>query len=123
MNPNEFVKLAARTRSPLPTEKDNIYHMLFGIMDELGELTKIYKANLAYNKEIDRANVKEEIGDLLWFIANLCDVLEINMEEVMTMCIEKLKVRYPQKYTDRHAVQRDLEAERKLIEELGFKGR
>ena len=44
----------------------------------------------------------KEIGDVAWYIAEIATVLGVNLEDVLTRNIEKLKARYPDgfKYSD-----------------------
>jgi len=118
MNLKEFSEKASRTCKALPLEKHN-FHMLFGMVCETGELADIYKANLAYDRPIDMLHVKEELGDELWFIVNFCRVNNIDLEEVMDLCIAKLYSRYPEKFTEEKANNRDLVYERVTLEKAG----
>ena len=66
--------------------------------------------------ELDLVNVKEEIGDLLWYIAIMLNVLDTDFETVMRTNIAKLKARYPDKFTEEKATHRDLNKERQILE-------
>lgn len=90
--------------------------MVIGISTEAGELLDAYKKHFAYGKPLDIVNVAEEIGDQLWYQANLCVMLDLNPEEIMYRCIQKLKQRYPEKFDSTLAIHRDLEAEREILE-------
>ena len=76
------------------------------------------KKHIAYNKPIDWINVKEEVGDLMWYIANFCVINNFDLGEILSSNIKKLQVRYPEKFTDYNATNRDLNAERKVLENL-----
>lgn len=116
MNFDEYTLNAERTTAECGnTQMDNI-HYTMGIVTEAGELIDIFKKNLAYNREIDWTNVKEEIGDLLWYLANFCRINKIDIHKVMETNIAKLRARYPEKYDDFHANNRDLTAERSILE-------
>ena len=41
---------------------------------------------------------KKELGDVLWYVAALCRISGVTMEEVMQHNIDKLKARYPEGY-------------------------
>lgn len=116
MKINEYCELANRTNANLNTETLNTLHMLMGMQTEIGELTDPFKKQLAYNEPIDWINVKEEIGDLMWYIGNLCYMLNFDLEEILEKNIEKLKVRYPDKFDSEYAIQRDLNKERNILE-------
>lgn len=121
MDVYEYVKNASRTRSNLDDQTLDILHMLLGMQTEVGELADPFKKNMAYKKKIDYVNVKEEIGDLMWYVANLCDILDFNLEEIMITNIEKLKTRFPEKYSHEKATSRNLDKEREILEKLGYR--
>lgn len=117
MNIQQYTREASRTCPDLGSAFNNQLHMVVGIATEAGELLDAYKKNFAYGKPIDIVNVAEEIGDLFWYIFNLCNMLDIDPERIMDMCIEKLRARYPEKFTQENALNRDLEKERKILED------
>jgi len=114
MKLNDYVEWTENTSAKLPIHLDE-YHMLMGMTTEVGELTDVFKKALAYNKEIDWVNVQEEIGDLLWYIAGFCRINSFNLEEIIERNVEKLEFRYPEKFTEYHAKNRDLPSERKIL--------
>ncbi len=91
-------------------------HMVLGISTEAGELLDAYKKHFAYGKELDKTNVGEEIADIMWYVSNLCRMLNIDMEEMLQRNIAKLKARYPEKFDEIKALNRDLEKEREILE-------
>ena len=90
-----------------------------GLSDEVGELNSAVKKHVEYGKPLDVVNVKEEIGDCIWRISQICQAIGYSIEQAMIHNIEKLKIRYPDGFTDFHAAEenRDRVAERQLIEE------
>lgn len=116
MKTKEYQKLAARTNAELGSKLMNNIHMAFGLQTESGEFSDVFKKHIAYGKDIDYINLKEEVGDLLWYVANLCNINDWDMGEIMTTNIEKLQARYPEKFTQEKAVNRNLEREREILE-------
>jgi NTP pyrophosphatase (non-canonical NTP hydrolase) len=112
----EYQAAARRTRVDLESPGADTMHMLLGMVSEVGELINVYKASLAYGKEVDMVNVKEEIGDLFWFIVNFCDINSLDLEDILARNVAKLLVRYPQKFTNFLALDRDLKKERDTLE-------
>lgn len=92
-------------------------HGAIGCATEAGEFLDMLKKHLFYAKPFDSTNAKEELGDFLWYVAILCDSLGIDIQKVMAVNIAKLKARYPEKFTEDKALNRDLEKERKILEE------
>ena len=80
-----------------------LVHGAVGVSGEAGELLDAIKKHWIYNAELDTENVKEEIGDLLFYAQAILNELGFTMEECMRHNIEKLRARYPDGYTDIHA--------------------
>lgn len=123
MNADEYQQAALRTESParplrgdFATNTDRMLHAAIGLCTETGELQDAMKRGLYYGKQIDKTNVAEEFQDCLWYIAIGLDALGIKMSDAMDRNIEKLRVRFPDKFTEGQALNRDLDAERKALE-------
>jgi NTP pyrophosphatase (non-canonical NTP hydrolase) len=99
-----------------------LLHGAIGIATEAGELLDALKKHIYYNKELDKVNISEEIGDVLWYAALLCNCLEIDMRDVMDTNIAKLKARYPEKFDEDKAENRNLKKERRVLEDLEYNG-
>ena len=112
----EYQKLSIRTCNDLGDSTSNDTHMIFGMVTEVAELADAYKKHWAYGKDLDMVNVKEELGDLLFYISNFAKFNNINLGEIMYTNVEKLKARYPEKFTNENATNRDLETERQILE-------
>lgn len=92
------------------TQERDVLHGVIGIITEAGELAE----NLLENKGTD--NIKEELGDVMWYIALTCRALGISIEDVCNANINKLKTRYPEKFSEEKALNRDLNAEAVALE-------
>ena len=126
MNPIEYVQAAIRTESridpelrfnQLPTDFIRLLHAAMGLCTEAGEFQDELKRVLFYHKELDRINLIEEIGDVCWYLAVLCDTLEVSLEDVMARNIAKLKQRYPEKFASGLALNRNLYKEREALQD------
>lgn len=112
MSPKEYQDLAVTTAKMFPEgmmvapQLSNILHATLGIAGEAGELVDAVKKTVIYNKPLDLVNFREELGDILWYVALGCHAADLNMEEIMQENIAKLKKRYPEKYTDAAAIER-----------------
>lgn len=85
----------------------HLIHMALGVAGESGELVDAIKRYAIYRKPIDKDNIKEELGDLLWFIEGVCQAVGFTKEECMEANIEKLKQRYESlSYSDTAAIAR-----------------
>lgn len=122
MNIKQYVSESARTaphcKLSLRKEQEEILHSIFGMQTELGEFTDIFKREFFYQKKPDLANIKEELGDIMWYWALAVRTLELDPEEILKINIEKLKVRFPEKFTEKEALHRNLAKERTVLEQL-----
>jgi NTP pyrophosphatase (non-canonical NTP hydrolase) len=88
-------------------ESMNMLHMAVGVSGEAGELLDAIKKVAIYNKDVDRDNVVEELGDLEFYMEGLRQALNITREETLLANRAKLSKRYPQyKYSDQAAQNR-----------------
>lgn len=105
MDFHAYQELAGRTAKPM-TMQGNLLHSALGLAGEVGELTDTIKRKFVYGQELDVDNIKEELGDILWFVALCADAVNLNMGDIAKANIDKLACRYPGTYTDHHAAQR-----------------
>ena len=104
---NEFQRLARRTQNPALTRDERRQHALFGLAAETGEILGIYqKRYQGHGVPVDR--VIDEISDLLWFVAELCDVLDVDMDDVAQHNVNKLLARYPMGFDSERSLHREV---------------
>lgn len=97
--------------------KLRILHGAMGICTEGGELLDAVKKHIFYGKDLDIVNIKEEIGDALYYIAVICDVCDFDFYDVCQINIDKLKARYGDRFSSEKALNRDLDKEREILED------
>ena len=93
-----------------------LLHGAIGASTEANELLDMLKKHIYYGKEIDYINIEEEVGDLFWYCALICNTIGKTFEEIMEKNIDKLKTRYPNSFNNNDAINRNLEEERKILE-------
>lgn len=97
-----------------------LLHALIGIATESTELIEAILTSFTLNKPIDQVNVLEEMGDIFWYSAIAIDATNGNWDQILETNIAKLKHRYPDKFTSENAINRDLVAEREILEKNEF---
>lgn len=107
MDINEYQELALRTLNKDLSKKDSLINGVMGLTGEAGETIDIVKKHLFQGHELDKEKLINELGDVVWYIAELCYSLDITMEEVLLFNIEKLKKRYPEGFSSKNSKQRD----------------
>ena len=118
-----YTAQALRTESPITPAlqtrlKDNarLVHAVLGLQTEAGELADPVKKYIYYGRPLDPVNLREEIGDCLWYLAVACDALGTTLEAEQARNLAKLRARYPHVFTAEAAHVRDLDRERQVLE-------
>lgn len=105
MDATDYQALAARTiNMDLPNSFVEL-HALHGMVGEIGELHSLYQ-KIYQGHDFDVEHAKKELGDLLWFIAEYCTSMGIDISDVMQMNIDKLIARYPNGFDTEHSLHR-----------------
>lgn len=102
-------------RKDVNTLNFRILHGLLGAITEASEIASILLKYLETG-EIDKANVGEEFSDSDWYKAIAYDELGLDEVTTRTNVIDKLRIRFPDKFDDEKAANRDLAAERQELE-------
>ncbi len=122
MTPSEYIQSAMRTEKKeygfeaLGKVTPRIEHAVMGLVTEAGECMDALKKSKMYGKELDTVNLIEEAGDIMWYLALLSDELGVSFEQLWEKNIAKLRVRFPEKYTEELVSTRNLGAERAVLE-------
>lgn len=72
----------------------DLMHAAIGTCCEAVELGNAIRKHVVYNKELDRTNVVEELGDLRFYMQAMQNLLGISEQEVLQHNACKLMVRY-----------------------------
>ena len=91
-------------------------HAIIGLATESAELLEAMYKHKWGGEEFDEVNCKEEIGDTFWYLAILFREFKYDLGDVLQINDDKLDKRYGAKFTEESAINRDLTAERKVLE-------
>jgi len=103
--------------SEITEDAARLLHVGMGMNTESVEFLEAIYAHVFKGEELDTVNLKEEIGDTMWYQAIAMDELDTTFTAEGDRVINKLKTRYPEKFDESLAENRDLDAERKVLED------
>lgn len=103
---NTYQKSAARTINKDLYPEEVEMHALYGMAGEIGELQSLYQKAFQGHK-FDEEHAKKELGDLLWFIAEYCTVMNWDLADVMLTNLGKLAERFPDGFEAEKSLNRD----------------
>lgn len=97
MELNDYQIKAMQTEPAEMSKKDNLALCGLGVAGEAGEVAELIKKHLYHpHVMIIEADIIDEMGDVLWYLAFLAEVLGTDLETVARANIGKLLARYPQ---------------------------
>jgi NTP pyrophosphatase (non-canonical NTP hydrolase) len=97
-------------------EMADLVHAMLGSVTEAAEMAEHVRDVLTGTKLLDKVNVIEEIGDVLWYLALGLRFSGSTFDQAFLINITKLRKRFPNKFTEAAAIERDLSAERAVLE-------
>lgn len=98
-----------------PDRGEVIVHGVIGLATEAGELLEALDSALD-GEQFDSVNMQEEVGDAFWYQAILAKAGGFSFDTCQRRNIAKLRKRFPDKFTEHDALNRDLFGERAILE-------
>ena len=89
-------RIAILQDQDFPTER--LLTAAVGMSAESGEFTEVIKKIIFQGKSVNEENLfhlKRELGDIMWYVMQACMGLDITLDEVIEMNVDKLVKRYP----------------------------
>ena len=87
----------ARETAQYPNLGSNNIYPTLGLVGEAGEVAEKVKKVIRDKKGIfddeSKKGIKKELGDVLWYLSNLCSEFDFNLDEVAFENLEKLRLR------------------------------
>ena len=99
MSIDEYQKFASEAVITSPYKVVPIVGFALGLAGESGEVIDDIKKKYIHGRTIDDNHTIEELGDVMWYVANLATCLEIPLSQVLKLNVEKLSKRYKEKYS------------------------
>jgi NTP pyrophosphatase (non-canonical NTP hydrolase) len=90
---NDYQRESRKTWNLIHTDHAIVYPTL-GLANEAGEVAgkvkKIFRDKGGVIGDAEREALKQELGDVLWYLAQICTELDLTLEEVAEANLEKL---------------------------------
>lgn len=103
----DFQKEMRRTANNVDETPDNLSGGALGLTGEAGEVADYVKKVLYHSHELSKEKLAEELGDVLWYLAYLANVIGYDLEEIAEINIEKLRKRYPDGWDPQRSIERE----------------
>jgi len=87
----------ARVTAQYPNLGSNNIYPTLGLVGEAGEVAekvkKVIRDKNGIFDEDSKKSIKKELGDVLWYLSNLCNEFGFSLDDVALQNLEKLKLR------------------------------
>lgn len=102
----EFIIACKRTYAWQGLPDIEVCMLCMGLAGETGEIVDYLKKVGFQGHEFKKEKLINEIGDLMWYVAILTDYFKIDMQDVLKANIEKLRIRYPNGFSESDSIKR-----------------
>lgn len=107
MTGTEYQQKAMRTASE-KSKMNLLENGVMGLCGEAGECIDVVKKYLYQGHKLDKLKLKDELGDVLWYVAITCQALGITLDDVMEHNVKKLLLRYPDGFEAERSIHREV---------------
>lgn len=102
-----YQEQAQRTARTEMFFRDRLAVAALGLVGEAAEVSERIKKHIGHGHDLDELAVLEELGDVLWYVAELTTLVGAEMGVVAGMNIAKLRKRYPEGFSEEASRERD----------------
>lgn len=92
---NDYQTLSQETALP-SIGKDKPVAMpyaLLGLSSEVGEVSSLFKKQMRDGGKVSEEALEKELGDVLWYVARICELANLQMGDVAAKNLNKLSAR------------------------------
>lgn len=97
---DEYQNLASRTAGAGGDGDRRLIIAALGLAGESGEFANMVKKLTAHGHKIDSDTLADELGDVLWYIAEAATACGLSLSDLAQQNVEKLLQRYPEGFSE-----------------------
>lgn len=101
-NLREYQKICRATAKKFKNRELEILTWGLGIAGEAGDVASCIKKTFAHQNNQEEG-IKENIGDVLWYAAMICNFFGWDLQKILEENMNKLKKRYPKGFSVKKA--------------------
>jgi len=104
---NEYQNLAGRTAGAGREGQQRLVVAALGLAGEAGEFANLVKKLTAHGHDIGSDVLGEELGDVLWYLAEAATACGLELGDIAQKNVDKLRARYPDGFSQERSINRD----------------
>ena len=106
MEINTYQTLALQSLNKELKKDDVLINSVMGLCGESGEAIDIVKKWFAQGHPLDKEHLREELGDIAWYLAEAAFALDMDLEDILKANLVKLAKRYPKGFDKEASLKR-----------------
>lgn len=102
----EYQELAGRTSGAGEDGNKRKIIAALGLAGEAGEFANLIKKLTAHGHSIPNSHLAEELGDVMWYLAEAASACGLDLNQIAQENIDKLRDRYPEGFSQEKSINR-----------------
>lgn len=103
---NTYQKLASRSAGAGGDGERRLMVAALGLAGEAGEFANLVKKLTAHGHVIPPDALADELGDILWYVAEAASACSLSLGDIAQENVTKLQERYPQGFDQERSIHR-----------------
>jgi len=103
---DKYQSLADRSSGAGGDGEQRLIVSALGLAGEAGEFANLVKKMTAHGHKFDPDALKDELGDVLWYLAEAATASGLSLEKIASHNVDKLIKRYPEGFSQENSVNR-----------------
>lgn len=103
----DYQRLANRSAGAGGAGERRLIISALGLAGEAGEFANLVKKMTAHGHPFDPTGLKDELGDVLWYLAEAATAAGLDLEQIAQDNVSKLLKRYPDGFNESDSIHRD----------------
>ncbi|MEN8174102.1 MAG: nucleoside triphosphate pyrophosphohydrolase family protein [Chloroflexota bacterium] len=104
---DQYQELASRTAGAGGDGQRRMIIAALGLAGEAGEFANLVKKLTAHGHEIPSEELADELGDVLWYLAEAASAINNSLGEIAEQNVDKLRQRYPEGFSSTRSINRE----------------
>lgn len=106
MKVNDYQEKAMCYLNDKTKQEDLLLNSAMGLCGEAGEVIDLIKKEKFHGHELDKNELIKELGDVAWYLAQAATALDIYLEDILQVNLNKLALRYPNGFSEKNSKNR-----------------
>ncbi len=104
---DRYQKLAGRTSGAGGDGERRLVIAALGLAGEAGEFANMVKKLTAHGHDIPPNELADELGDVLWYLAEAASACGLQLGDIAQQNVDKLRLRYPEGFSQERSINRE----------------